>query len=316
MNGPLETNHPAETAVPMQRELAAIIERFAPVDGEHRTAIPMLTLHRYSTRSELSCGISRASLVIAAQGAKRVMVGGHAYDYGPTRCLITSVDLPMMSQITVASRQTPYLCLALALDLHQLADLMSDMGQARPGSIAVGAAIAVSSLPLTLLDPALRLLRLLDHPADIAVLTPLLEREILFRLLTGEQGARLRQLAATESRTNKVARAIDWLKRHYDEPLRIDDLAQRLNMSASSLHHHFKDVTAMSPLQYQKLLRLHEARRLLLQQAADVGLVALKVGYESSSQFSREYSRLFGAPPLRDVVRLRRLESSVNAVGA
>ena len=316
MNPSIETTKRAETTPSMQRELALIIERFTPADGEHRTAVPMLTLHRYSTRSELCRGITRASLIVAAQGAKRVMVGGQAYDYGPTRCLITSVDLPTMSQITVASRQTPYLCLALALDLQQLADLMSEMGQARSVSIAVGKAIAVTTLTATLLDPALRLLRLLDHPADIAVLAPLIEREILFRLLSGEQGARLRQLAATESRTNKVARAVDWLKRHYDEPLRIDELAQRLNMSASSLHHHFKDVTAMSPLQYQKLLRLHEARRLLLQQAADVGLVALKVGYESSSQFSREYSRLFGAPPLRDVVRLRSLENSTSAVGA
>jgi AraC-like DNA-binding protein len=306
----------AEAAPSMRRELASIIKRFAPIDGEHRTAVPMLTLYRYSTRSELTCGISRSSLVIAAQGAKRVMVAGQAYDYGPTRCLITSVDLPMMSQITVASPTAPYLCLSLALDLHQLADLMADMGQARPNSIAIGKAIAVSTLPATLLDPAVRLLRLLDHPVDIPVLAPLIEREILFRLLTGEQGTRLRQLAATETRSNKVARAVDWLKRHYDEPLRIDELAQRLNMSVSSLHHHFKDVTAMSPLQYQKLLRLHEARRLLLQQAADVGLVASKVGYESSSQFSREYSRLFGAPPLRDVVRLRRMDDARIAAGA
>jgi len=291
-------------------ELAAIINRFTPVDGEHKTAIPALSFYRYSAKTEPECGLTKAALVLAAQGAKRVNVGGRAYDYDRTRCLITSVDLPMQSHVTVASPERPYLCLVLALDLQRIADLITEMRLPRSDAPA-GHAIAVSNVTESLRDAALRLARLLKTPRDIPILAPLIEQEILYRLLISEQGARLRHIATADSQTYKIAKAIEWLRNHFSEPLRIDELAQRVAMSASSLHHHFKDVTSMSPLQYQKQLRLHEARRLLVRQACDVGSAALRVGYESPSQFSREYNRLFGAPPLRDAVLLRKIEAAV-----
>jgi AraC-like DNA-binding protein len=289
----------------MSAELGDIIARFARTDGDHTTALPLLTLHRYSQIGDLSCGMSRSSLIIAAQGAKRIIAAGESYDYNARHYLITSIDLPVMSRITQASAAQPYLCMAMSLDLAHIGALMAQMGRPRSESFPIGRPIAVSELSRRLLDSALRLARLLDHPEESSVLAPLIEREILFLLLSGEHGRRLGQLAAGETGSSKVARAIDWLKTHYDEPLSIDDLSQRLNMSISSLHHHFKDVTSMSPLQYQKQLRLHEARRMLLGSDGDVGTVALRVGYESASQFSREYSRLFGAPPRRDISRIR-----------
>lgn len=289
----------------MSAELGDIIARFAPADGDHPSALPLLTLHRYSQVGDLSCGMSRSSLIVAAQGAKRIIAAGESYEYDARHCLITSIDLPIMSRITQATAEQPYLCIAMSLDLAHIATLMADMGRPRADSFPISRPIAVSSLSERLLDSALRLARLLDHPQEIPVLAPLIEREILFLLLSGEHGRRLGQLAAGETGSSKVARAIDWLKNHYDQPLSIDELSQRLNMSVSSLHHHFKDVTSMSPLQYQKQLRLHEARRMLLGSDGDVGTVAIRVGYESASQFSREYSRLFGAPPLRDISRIR-----------
>lgn len=289
----------------MSAELSGIIARYAPADGDHTTVMPQLALYRYSQIGDLPCSMSRPALIIAAQGAKRIIAAGEGYDYDARHCLITSIDLPVMSRITQASAEQPYLCMAVSLDLKQVAALMVDMGRPRAESLPVGRPIAVGSLSPRLLDSALRLARLLDHPSEIAVLAPLIEREILFLLLCGEHGRRLGQLAAGDTGSSKIARAIDWLKNHYDKPLSIDELSQRLNMSVSSLHHHFKDVTSMSPLQYQKQLRLHEARRMLLGRDADVGTVALRVGYDSPSQFSREYSRLFGAPPLRDISRIR-----------
>ncbi|TCV96443.1 AraC family transcriptional regulator [Luteibacter rhizovicinus] len=296
--------------VAMSAELSSIIARFAPADGDHATVMPLLTLHRYSQIGDLSCGMSRPSLIIAAQGAKRIIAAGEDYDYDVRHCLISSIDLPVMSRITDASVTQPYLCMAMSLDLKQVAALMADMGRPRSESSPIGRTIAVGKLSRRLLDSALRLARLLDHPDEIHVLAPLLEREILFLLLCGEHGRRLGQMAAGESGGSKVARAIDWLKNHYDKPLSIDALSQQLNMSVSSLHHHFKDVTSMSPLQYQKQLRLHEARRMLLGSDGDVGTVASRVGYDSPSQFSREYSRLFGAPPLRDISRIRATTSA------
>jgi AraC-like DNA-binding protein len=289
----------------MSAELSDIIARYTPTDGDHATAVPLLTLHRYSQVGDLSCGMSRSSLIIASQGAKRIIAAGEDYDYDARHCLITSIDLPVMSRITQASTAEPYLCMAMSLDLAHIAALMAEMGRPRAQSFPIGRPIAVGGLSHRLLDSALRLARLLDHLDEIKVLAPLIEREILFLLLNGEHGRRLGQLAAGETGSSKVARAIDWLKNHYEKPLSIEALSQRLNMSVSSLHHHFKDVTSMSPLQYQKQLRLHEARRMLLGSDGDVGTVALRVGYESASQFSREYNRLFGAPPLRDISRIR-----------
>ncbi|MBJ9687738.1 AraC family transcriptional regulator [Burkholderia vietnamiensis] len=291
-----------------RRELASLIGRFAPADGSHATAVPALMLHRHTRAVDLGCGVSRAALVIAAQGAKRVVVAGQAYEYDAQHCLITSIDLPILSRVTQASPDVPYLCLSLTLDLQRIVELAAEMRLPEPEAGPEGEGIAVAELTPPLLDAALRLLRLLDTPADIQVIAPLIEKELLYRLMTSGQGARLRHMAVAGSHTHRIARAIEWIRDHYAEPMRVETLAQAVNMSVSSLHHHFKHVTTLSPLQYQKQLRLHEARRLLLRLGGDVASVAATVGYESASQFSREYSRLFGAPPMRDVGHLRRKE--------
>ena len=297
---------PAEARETARRELAALVSRFAPTDGAHQTAIPSLAFYRYSTPVDLGCGVASPALVFAAQGAKRVVVGGQAYDYDHLHCLVTSVDLPMTSRVTRASSDAPYLCVKLALDPQCIAELATQVRLPEPGAASAGEGIAVGSLSAPVFDAALRLARLLDTPNDIPVLAPLIVKELLYRLMTSEQGKRLRHIAVNGSPTNRIARAIEWIQNHYTEVLRMEMLAQHVNMSVSSLHHHFKNVTTLSPLQYQKQLRLQEARRMLLGQNGDVGSVAIRVGYDSPSQFSREYSRLFGAPPLRDVAQLRR----------
>jgi AraC-like DNA-binding protein len=283
------------------RELAGLIDRFSPIDGEHRTAIPALSFYRYSRPTTPECGVSRAALIFAAQGAKRITAGGVTCEYDRTRCVIMSVDLPAVSQVTIATPAKPYLCLVLALDLPRVAEVIARMPVQIGAAASGGSAMTMCAVRPELLDAAFRLAKLLETPRDIAVLAPLLEQEIVYRLLLGGHGPRLRQLALAGSQFNKITRAVDWLRTHYTEPLRMDELAQRTNMSVSSLHHHFKEVTSLSPLQYQKQLRLHEARRLLVGQACDVGSAARQVGYESASHFSREYNRLFGASPSADL---------------
>lgn len=288
-----------------RQEMVSLISRLAPVDGGHPTAIPSLSLFRASAPSACEYSLTRASLVVAAQGQKRITLSGEAYDYGPTKGLITAMDLPVMAQITSATMNAPCLCAVYDLDLSHIAALMVEMKLSPPRTIPEGLALSLFPITAPLFDTVLRLLRLLDAPTDIPILAPLVERELLYRLLTSEQGMRLRHLTVAESQSHKIALAIEYLKAHYAEALRIDSLARQVSMSVSSLHHHFKAVTSMSPLQYQKQLRLHEARRLLIGQMSDVTSTAYSVGYESPSQFTRDYSRLFGAPPTRDVMLLR-----------
>lgn len=287
-----------------QRELAAIIERYSGgQDGLWETPVPGLSFYRTSHTQGPMCGVYRSVLAIIPQGAKRVVLGDEAYEYDRDHYLLTSVDLPVMGQVTQANPQVPYLCFILEIDARKVGELLGT------ATVAVMAAdprgMGVSRLDRGLADAALRLARLVESPRDIAVLAPLVERELLYRLLCGQQGARLRNTVLADSHGHRVARAIDWLKDNYHEPLSIDALADRVNMSKSSLHHHFKALTAMSPLQYQKQIRLQEARRLLLSECADAASVARRVGYESPSQFSREYRRLFGAPPVQDIARFR-----------
>lgn len=286
-------------------ELIARIGQRTPSDGDHATALSNLSLFRWSSSSTVECSVVKPSLVVTVQGQKRLVLAGTTYEYGLGRGLISALPLPVMAQITVASPAEPYLCLVYELDLARIAELMAELRLAPPKTIPEGPAMSVCGLSAPILDAALRLMRLLDEPADIPVLAPLIERELLYRLLTGEQGMRLRHLALAESQTYKIARAIDYLKQHYAKPLRIETLANHVSMSVSSLHHHFKAVTSLSPLQYHKQLRLHEARNLLIRQIADVTSAAYSVGYESPSHFSRDYSRLFGAPPGRDRAMLK-----------
>lgn len=287
-----------------REELTAIVERLTPTEGVHVTAWPALTLFRADSAGVPTCAMYEPSLGLALQGAKLILLGQHRFVHEPASYMVTSVDVPVSSQVMQASADQPCLCLTFRLDLQRIRDMLPEVALARAAAVS-SPGLSFSALEDSLLDPLLRLARLLEAPKDLAVLGPLIEHELLYRLLTGEQGTKLAQIATSGSQSHQVSRAIDWLRRHFDEPLRIEALAGRVNMSASSLHHHFRAITAMSPLQYQKQLRLHEARRLLLAGQCDVATAAHRVGYESPSQFSREYSRHFGAPPLRDVARLR-----------
>lgn len=257
------------------------------------------------------CGMYEPSVALIVRGRKQVMLGGDTLVYGSGDCLLTSLDLPIVAQILEASPARPHLALMLTLDLHEVAGLMLDAPL--PVATAPGPAMAVGPAGLPLLQAFERLLGLLDTPQDSPVMAPLLRREILYRLLTGPQGTRLRQIASVGSQGQQVARAIAWLRSHYAEPLRVAELAALVRMSASTFHHHFRLLTAMSPLQYQKSLRLNEARRLMLAEHLDAAAAAYRVGYESASQFSREYSRHFGAPPMRDIAGLRTQPDAVAA---
>ena len=290
---------------PFRRELVATIARLTDELGVKATVIPALTLIRRDAPTETTSYMHEPSVCLIAQGAKRVLLGDETYAYDAHHFLLTSVDLPIVAQVTEASPAKPYLGLMLKLDPREIAQLMADSSLPPPRTQQESRGMAVGELSEPLLCAFLRLLDLLDEPEHIPILAPLVQREILYRLLVGEQGPRLRQIGAAGCRSHQIARAIDWLKSNFSRPLRIDDLASTVRMSPSAFHHHFRALTAMSPLQYQKWLRLHEARKLMLTEQLDTANAAFQVGYESPSQFSREYSRLFGAPPLRDVKGLR-----------
>jgi AraC-like DNA-binding protein len=267
------------------------------------TAIPRVSINLGWHRTQPQPGLYTPMLCIVLQGAKEVMIGDRLLRYDPASYFVASVELPASGCVVQASPEAPYMSLSLALDSGSLAALLPDVpNPPRPETPTAG--FAVSAVTPQLLDPWLRLLRLLDTPEDIPVLAPLLEREILYRLLQGPQGGVLRQVACADSRLSQVRQAIGWIRDHYDQPLRIEALSELAGMSAASFHRHFKAATAMSPLQYQKSLRLQQARRLLVADP-DASRAGYAVGYESASQFSREYARLFGVPPARDAVRLR-----------
>ena len=291
-----------------QGELAALIERYAPQDGSYEVCGPRCAVVRTSQPSEPVHGVFGAAVCVVAQGTKQVISGGQTLIYDALRYVVVSVDLPVIGQVIEATPETPYLCFRMELDPEVIGDLLLQTGAeaalAHDGGPLIGA-MAVSEVNPPLLDAVMRMVRLMETPRDAAVLAPLIEREILYRILLGDQGPRLAQIARANGRMRQVRRAIGWIKQHFDEPFRIEDLAAEARMSPSALHRHFKAVTALSPLQYQKQLRLQEARKLILVQRLDAGSAGHAVGYDSASQFSREYARLFGAPPLRDVARLR-----------
>lgn len=299
------SRHNDQNLAETMRSLVAKIERWAMTRGnEPTTAYDSLSIYRYQAPTELSSYLQEPSLCLIAQGQKRVLLGEDEYHYDQDHYLITSIDLPLVAQILEASRDKPYLGLTLKLEKKHIAQMMVDHDLSISRSRNESRGLAVSRITLPLLQAFLRLLDLLDHPQDIPALAPLIQQEILYRLLTGEQGQRLRQMAMVGSHSHQIARAIDWLRENYDKAFKVEDLAAYSGMSTSSLHHHFRALTAMSPLQYQKRLRLDVARRLMLMEQKDATTAAFEVGYESPSQFSREYSRLFGAPPSRDIKRL------------
>jgi AraC-like DNA-binding protein len=289
--------------------LAESIARWTERGDQLTTAIPGLALWRRDEPTPPTSGLYEPTLCWAAQGAKRVVLGDDTYVYDANHFLITSVDLPTVWQIIEASREKPCLGLVLKLDLREISQLMVDSHLPPPRAQQSSRGMATGEVTLPLLTAFQRLFDLLAEPKDIPILAPLIQREISYRLLVGDQGARLRQMASTGTQSYQIARAIDWLKGNYKGPLLIDDLARQVNMSTSTFHYHFRALTAMSPLQYQKWQRLNEARRLMLAERLDATNAAFQVGYESPSQFSREYGRLFGAPPLRDINNLRQLSS-------
>ncbi len=287
-----------------REELAARIARAVPADG---IAEPVagIRLRRASAPTEQGHGTSYPSLCVIAQGRKDVRLGDRHYQYDPAHYLVSSAALPITTRISEASEERPYLGIVLALDPTLVGSVMVEAGHPAPRSNAAVPAIDVSPLDADMLDAVVRLVRLLDSPADVRVLAPLNKREIVYRLLMGAQGARVRHIASMGGEGNRIAEAIDRVRKHFDQPLRIEDLARDLGMSVSGFHHHFKEVTAMSPLQFQKQLRLQEARRLMLGEQLDATTAGFRVGYDDTSHFSREYKRLFGDPPMRDVERLR-----------
>ncbi len=277
-------------------------------NGElHTSAVPGLSLFRRTEPTEPVTGMYEPSLCLVAQGAKRVMLGDDTYVYDPHHYLITSVHLPTVVQIIEASPAKPYLGLRLMLDQREISQLMVDSNLPPPRVQQSGRGMATGEVTLPLLTAMQRLIDLLAEQQDIPILAPIIQREIIYRLLVGDQGERLRQIASAGSQSHQIARAIDWLKGNYSQPLSIEDLAAQVRMSSSTFHHHFRSMTALSPLQFQKQLRLQEARRLMLAERMDAATAAFQVGYESPSQFSREYNRLFGAPPLRDITSLRQM---------
>ena len=290
--------------------LGKSIARWTDRGDQLVTGIPGLALFQRNEPTQPESRMYEPRICLIAQGAKRVLLGDDTYVYGERHFLITSVNLPTVVQITKASREKPCLGLILKLDQREISQLMvdSNLPLSRPQQSSRGMATGEVTLPL--LTAFQRLVDLLAEPKDIPILAPIIQREIFYRLLVGDQGARLRQIASAGSQSQQIARAIDWLKDNFTRPLRIDDLATQVNMSTSTFHHHFRTLTAMSPLQYQKWLRLTEARRLMLVESHDAATAAFQVGYESPSQFSREYSRLFGEPPLRDITNLRQMTSN------
>jgi len=303
MNDP-QTKREADRAQANRDELT---ERIAQAIRHDGTIEPLkgLYFNRASSPSECIHSVSIPAFCVIAQGSKEVLLGSDRYQYDPMHYLLATVELPIVSQILEASKAQPYLSLRLDLDPTLVGSVMVEAGYPSSRSRADAKAIDVSPLDANLLDAVVRLVRLLDSPAEAHVLAPLIKREIIYRLLMGEQGNRLRHIAVLGGYTHHIARAVERLRKDFNQPLRIESIARELGMSVSGFHHHFKSVTAMSPLQFQKQLRLQEARRLMLGENLDATSAAYHVGYDDASHFNREYKRLFGAPPMRDVERLR-----------
>jgi AraC-like DNA-binding protein len=293
------------SGIPATNVLARAIRRFAQIDGDHNTAIPALTLHRRHAPSEPLHCIYNLGLGVVAQGDKEVLLGRETIAYGPGQSMLTTIDLPVVSHVTRASVREPFLGMMLTLDVRAIVQIASEMDVPRSRRDDVSGSISFKALDAALLDALIRLVTLLDEPALVPRLAPLIQQEITIRLLTGPHGSQLRRLVTAGSPSQQIAKAVAWLKQNFVEALHGDDLADRAHMSPSTFRQHFRALTGLSPLQYQKQLRLQEARQLMLNQNLDAGSAAGRVGYESASQFSREYNRLFGAPPQRDVKRMR-----------
>jgi len=291
----------------VQANREELVERIGNAMREDGTIqrLPGLYLSRSSLPLKPLHSVLEPSLCVIAQGSKEVLLGDSRYRYDPSHYLLATVELPRVSQVLEASKERPYLSLRLSLAPDLVGSVMMEAGHTSPPGPTDVRAIDVSPLDVHLLDAIVRLVRLLDAPTESLVLMPLITREIIYRLLIGKQGTRLRHLAIQVGYTPHIARAVQRLRRDFDQPLHIEQIAHELGMSVSGFHHHFKAVTAISPLQFQKRLRLQEARRLMLGENLDAASAAYRVGYRDASHFNREYKSLFGVPPMRDIQRLR-----------
>lgn len=285
-------------------ELADIVSRHLAFDSIEPCALPRVKLIRSSSMTNSMPVIYEPALCLVAQGRKRVVLGEIAYEYDPSQYVVVSVDLPLLGSVLEASEERPFLCVSLDLDIKILSELLLEHGGSTPPA-ASRPGLILNDVTPELTDAVVRLLRLLDTPKDIAALAPLAEREILYRLLSMDQSGMMRHIANAQSRLSQISRAVLWIKANYAEPFTIERVADEAGMSTSSLHEHFKAVTTYSPLQYRTRLRLQEARRVMVADALDAASAGFAVGYESPSQFSRDYVKAFGSPPMRDAMRLR-----------
>ncbi|MEH7403142.1 AraC family transcriptional regulator [Gottfriedia acidiceleris] len=295
----------SEINVSYLSELIQIIDRNTSHEGVNETSINSLFFIRESNITDPKYRVYKPSLCIVVSGVKELLLGNERLKYGPGNYLVASVDLPVTGQVIEATPSAPYLALKLEFNPSQILEILTDTEIPTNSKENAKRAIFVNELEGSILDAVIRLARLLDSAEDIPILAPIFTKEILYKVLRGQNGSILQQIAIEGSTTNRISEVIEQIKANFYKSLRIEELAEIANMSVSSLHRHFKDVTAMSPLQFQKHLRLQEARLLLLSESSDAADVAFRVGYESPSQFSREYSRLFGFPPKEDLKRMR-----------
>lgn len=291
---------------PDMTRLAGLIRAYAPHDGSFELRIPGLCVSRTSrTNEECAHALRLPSLCFIAQGAKTVIVGEEVFEYDPSRMLVFSVALPVAAQVTQASHSEPYLAIRLDLDPRKIAELVLKVFPRGVPPIQERSAVYVAPIDVSIVNAATRLMECLGQEGDAELVAPLVMDEILIRLLRSPIGVRVAQMGFAESSLHRVAKAISWLRENFSQPMKVEELAELVHMSVSSFHEHFKSITSMSPLHYQKVLRLQEARRLMLSAMMDAGSAGQRVGYLSASQFSREYSRFFGSAPTRDIARLR-----------
>jgi AraC-like DNA-binding protein len=304
-NSGKNTSLPSNRTRELRVELARKIASFIGVQERVITDIPGLLLARRTAPTAPMTATYEPSLAVVAQGRKRATLAGTTFIFDETRYLLTSLDLPVICNVIEASEAAPYLCFVLKLEMPVIRELLAREEIRAPEASPANPAMATGETTAELLDACSRLMDLLNAPRDIPFLSGLIQREIIYRILRGPEGARLRAIATMGDQSHRTAKAIAWVRTNYAKPLRVEDLARIAGMGVSTLHHHFRALTAMSPLQYQKQLRLHAARERMLVDGMDAASAAFEVGYESASQFNREYSRLFGQPPKRDVRTLR-----------
>ncbi len=303
---PLRPLNSTARQVPVTSDLARLLAAYAPHDGSFELRIPGVHASRFSrVNNECVHALRLPSLCIIAQGAKSVIVGDEVYEYDSTRMIVFSVALPVAAQVTRASYAEPYLGLKLDLDPHKIAELVLKVYPHGLPPAQERNAVYITPAEESIVNAGTRLMECLARPGDAELVAPLVIDEILIRLLRSPIGVRIAQMGFAESSVHRVAKAISWLRENFSQPMKVEELAELVHMSVSSFHEHFKSVTSMSPLHYQKVLRLQEARRLMLSTVMDAGAASQRVGYLSASQFSREYSRFFGSAPTKDIARLR-----------